>query len=194
MTPANPTEFNGFAREMALLARPDLLQKTGRGSALTLDPGPDHIAYEERPAVPHLDARNGCTQPRICHCGTPITRQSRTGQCAPCARADPALKAKRANAIRLQAGKQPEITALRRARMIAMNKSDEARERQRKTPPTPTPESRAKAGATRTKRMLAHIPPACRDEYRKLSKSLGAEEAARVVIADFAARNGGVNL
>ena len=63
MNPANPTEFNGFAREMALLARPDLLQKTGRGSVSALDPGPDHIAYEERPAVPHLDARNGCTQP-----------------------------------------------------------------------------------------------------------------------------------
>jgi hypothetical protein len=135
-------------------------------------------------------------------CPSPISRQSKTGRCRPCAlavtNADPELKERQRAAVRKYAN-QPEVRAASRERLAKyrenMPESDREKRRQighsrvallmspEVRARSNSPEAKAKAGARRTETVLAWCPPAYRDMYRALKKSqrcLAAEARALV--------------
>lgn len=132
-------------------------------------------------------------------CSAPITRQSKTGYCAPCAlrarNADPEFQQRRVNAIKRVFAYRPELSEGNRAFITALNKSPERRaqqaiiSKQNRTIAHArkglTPEVHKRIGQTQSRRRLAHIPPEYRDLYRCLMKKRGikASDATAIVMA-----------
>lgn len=134
-------------------------------------------------------------------CKGPVSKWSKSGLCAPCARRDPELNAKRIAAAKRAYELRPELLAVAGDRLRALAKTPEHAERARRRaldgqfwkvgqaylggPGSPV---RLKAGRSESETKLAHIPPECREEYKFLvrSKRLKADEAARIVLEHHA--------
>lgn len=132
-------------------------------------------------------------------CQAPITRQSKTGMCKPCAlqarNSDPEFQERRIKSVKLAFMLRPELGASRRAAMIEINKSPEHRantSRRNKEINSiafarkgRSQEASVRGGKTLSARKLAHIPPEYRDEYRRLvdSKRMTAKEASAIILA-----------
>ena len=97
-----------------------------------------------------------------------------TGLCKSCAAVDPELRAKRIAASKQAWAMHPEYAEKHRLASTAHNRTNEA--------------WKAKIGKASIERTLGDIPECLRDDYRKLSKRLGAKDARRIILDHIAIR------
>lgn len=132
-------------------------------------------------------------------CQAPITRQSKTGMCKSCAlhlrNHDPEFQARRIAKVKEAFAARPELGESNRAKIIAINKTPEARQRASHRMQTLrlweigqaslTPQSRERAARTLEEKRLGHIPKELRGEYRHLVNNVrcSADEACAIILA-----------
>lgn len=134
---------------------------------------------------------------RVCECGAPISKRSKTGRCQPCANRfvnnSPEMKAKRAEGIRRKWATDKEFAARMKRQATERIMSPEVREKSRAafmlnqpwTKAQRDAASYARGGRSISERRLAHIPITLRGKYRYLvrSKRMSAADATAAVLA-----------
>lgn len=135
------------------------------------------------------------TTPRTCvDCDAPVTRQSTTGRCRPCAtRKTLAERTPEQRCAMTKRGmaRNPELKRFYGDCLRAATATPEHRERARALivgralwlqSSAHGPEARAKAGRTLSEQRLAWCPRELRDDYRTMRRKVGASEARRIIL------------
>lgn len=134
---------------------------------------------------------------RVCECGAPISKRSKTGRCQPCANRfvnnSPEMKAKRAEGIRRKWATDKEFAARMKRQATERIMSPEVREKSRAafvlnqpwTKASRDAESYARGGRSISEKRLGHIPLTLRGKYRYFvrSKRMSAADATAACLA-----------